>query len=30
MLISAELKGCGGVLRDYMFFASSLGKTKRC
>ena len=27
MLISAELKGCGGVLRVYMFFGSSLGKT---
>ena len=30
MLISAELKGCGGVLCVYMFFESSLGKTKRC
>ena len=26
MLISAELKGCRGVLLVYMFFGSSLGK----
>ena len=30
MLISEGLKGCGGVLLVYMFFGSSLGKTKRC